>query len=342
MILAGAALLALAACNKFEVVTTEGPANEIAFKAITNIATKANPQLEGTTLGTDDSYKMFVSATSRNANGEIENASFFEGVEFTYKASPAVAWVSATPYYWPLGGGSVDFLAYAVAASKASSVTPTWKDAADNSAGKVVFSNVAVTTNGVDLMYAATNAAKGTLNPNESTAKTVALVFNHAGAVIDINITANQAATINSVKFGNLTKDATNLADRKYTSLDEQATLTIDNTRNILDASWDASQPTNVAYTSLFTFPNSFGTLTADTQKSVDDIIVIPQPKLNFIINYTMNGNTMTVTSNQLKGNWLAGHKYVYNITLSLYEIQITETVVDYLDYTETEAQTII
>ena len=98
MILAGAALLALAACNKSEVITTEGPANQIAFKAITNIATKANPQLEGTTLGTDGSYKMFVSATSRNANGEIENASFFEGVEFTYEASPAVAWVSSTPY----------------------------------------------------------------------------------------------------------------------------------------------------------------------------------------------------------------------------------------------------
>lgn len=339
MILAGAALMALVACNRSEIVTSQA-ADQIAFKAITNVATKANPQLEATTLGTDGSYKMYVSATSRNANGEIENAEFFEGVEFSYEASPAAAWVSASPYYWPLGGGSVDFLAYAIAASKTASATPVWKDSDGNSAGKVVFADVDVTADGVDLMYAAANAAKGAINPSESTAKTVDLVFNHAGAVIDINITANQAATINSLKFGNLTKDATALANREYTSLDETATLTIDNTRNILEASWDASQPEGVAYASLFAFPNAFGALTADTQKSVDDIIVIPQPKLNFIINYTMGSNTMTVTSNQLKGNWLAGHKYVYNITLSLYEIQISEEVEAYI--VETEPQTII
>lgn len=334
----GAAALVLASCAKSETVVKEVADNQIAFKAVTNVMTKANPQLEDVTNLPTTGYTMIVSATSRNANGQVENAAFFNDVAFAYEADPAKAWVSASPYYWPVGGGTMDFLAYAVATTNASKVgTVTWPET--NKADKVVFTGVDVTADGVDLMYAAANAQKGVKNANEGTAKTVTLNFNHAGAVIDIDITPNQAMTINHLYFGNLTKDAIELASREYTSLAESGTFTVDNSRNVLETKWEYTQPTGVDYDSCFEF-TTFGALTKDTKKSVDDIMIVPQPKLNFIIDYTVGSNNMVITTNQLKGNWLAGHKYTYQINLNLYEIQILETVVDYIDET-TETVTI-
>ena len=345
MILAGAALVALVACNKSETVVKSAD-NEISFKAMTNVATKADPELLGTNL--PDSYTMRVSATSRDVNGTIETPKFFTGKTFAYNASHI--WTTTPKVYWPLGGSSLDFLALAFPSTAATVVdaATTWNTT--NSADEVVittFDPIAT-----DLLYAAANSQKvaNAENGNASTAKAVPMHFQHAGAVIDIVVKSNlnAAVQVNSVKFGNLTKDANALADRKFTSLAQTGTLTINNERNILSASWDYTQPTNVAYTSLFAFPSLSGVIeTGATGIDADNIIVVPQPKLNFVIEYQMGSGSpfvassdeLVVTYNGLKGNWLAGHKYTYTITLNLYEIEVKEDVEAYI--VEAEVYTI-
>ena len=195
-----------------------------------------------------------------------------------------------------------------------------------------------------DILYAAANTQKQATADagNAATAKAVPMHFQHACAVIDIVVKSNLDASvkINSVKFGNLTKDANALASRKFTSLATTGTLTIDNTRNVLSASWAYTQPTVQAYTTLFTYPSLSGEIaTGSTGIDADNIIVVPQPKLNFLINYqlgsgspfTASTDELVVTYNDLKGNWLAGHKYTYTITLNLYEIEVKETVEAYI-----------
>lgn len=89
LIFAGAALLTLAACNKTQTVEMQNPqdAPTISFKAVTSPATKTptNPQLTETTLGTDNKLvRMYVSATSKDANGTVVKGDFFVNQHFSY------------------------------------------------------------------------------------------------------------------------------------------------------------------------------------------------------------------------------------------------------------------
>ena len=343
LILAGAALLALAACNKSEVVTTETSPKEIAFNAVTKSLTKADPQLTGSTLGTDNNkVRMYVSATTNTANGAVENAAYVEGQRFAYKTEtqlwrPVSADASTDQHvYWPLGGSSVDFLAYAYylntstasTATFTGQVTPTW---ATNKADGMTFTEINLYDNDLDLMYAAANAKQG--GAVNGSYKPVDLVFHHAGAVIELNIKSNVAVTINEVKFGNLIKEAKTFADNEYATLDKEGTLFVDNTKNVLTSTWtNVDQGTSTKYASLIAYKGfTDEVLTADTYTDIDNVIVIPQPKLNFIIKYTdSNSKYFYVTAPTPKGNWLAGHKYVYNVNITFYEVEVHESVIDY------------
>lgn len=343
MILAGAALVALVACNKSETVVKESQ-SEITFKAVTNVMTKADPQLTGATLGANnDLVRMYVSATTNTANGAVENAAYMENQRFAYKAAtalwrPVVADNSDDVHvYWPLGGSTVDFLAYAYYygastgddANFTGQITPTW---ATNKADEMTFTDIDLYTKDLDLMYAAANAKKGgAANGNY---KPVDLVFHHAGAVLELNIKSNVNITVNEVKFGNLITEAKAFADNEYATLDNVGTLVVNNTKSILSTSWGTSidQTTNTKYASLTAF-KGFGPSTAITSgyTDIDNVIIIPQPKLNFIIKYTdAASKVFYVTAPVPKGNWLAGHKYVYNVDITFYEIEVHESVIDY------------
>lgn len=364
MILAGAALVALVACNKSETVNTEAAKdNLISFKAVTNVMTKADPQLTGATLGTDNNFvRMYVSATTNTANGAVENPAYMENQRFAYKTATAL-WrpVSADAatdqhVYWPLGGSTVDFLAYAyyygasaaATAAFTGQVTPTWET---NKADGMTFDDIDLYTNDLDLMYAAANAKKGgAVNGNY---KPVDLVFHHAGAVLELNIKSNvKDVVINEVKFGNLvtegkyfynnTDAGTLAASNRFTTMDKVGILAVDNTKNTLTVTWneinqsdidESSHANNYHYGELTAFKGfSNETLdTADTYTDIDNVIIIPQPKLNFIIKYTdAASKVFYVTAPVPKGNWLAGHKYVYNVNINFYEIEVHESVIDY------------
>lgn len=383
IILAGTVFLALVACNKTPgVVTEENHGSAIAFKAITSMPTKAteNAQLAGTTLGaTNANVRMVVSASTRTANGAVQNADYFSNQQFGYN-NVANTWIpgtptaatatTETPIYWPMGGSVVDFLAYALynvtgeSTTWTPSVSPfvlnpdgggsctiTWGNGGepDVKADKLVFADADIFSNKVDLMYASANFQQGGTG---STAdyRSVPLVFHHAGAVIDIDITSSQAITINEIKFANLVTEKSSFETNEYATLDKVGTLTIDNTYTTLKADWSAiDQGTSTVYANLVAFNDGVTdgadtwkntSLTASTKTSVSDVIVMPQSKLNFIIKYTMGGKEFYVTAPVKKGFWVAGHKYVYDITMSFQKIEVVESVIDFTTEA-TEAQTI-
>lgn len=368
-ILLGVAALALVACNKSQTVEVESVKGEqIAFKVVTSSATKTdNSQLEGTTLGSsNEKVRMFVSATTHTANGGVQNAEYFFNRQFGYAGSTNL-WKPGTPtntttisesaIYWPLGESTVDFLAFAL--YNVTGENSTWTNAFDwsseitwpltNKADQVKFTDVDIFSKKYDLMYAAANGQKGISESASSDEyRYVPLKFHHAGAVIDLDIQSNLAITINEVKFGNLITEGKTFyssevgaVNNKYATLDKDGTLTVDNTKTVLSAVWsDIDQGSTIEYNNLVNFDDGVTTaadkwagiaLVANTEKAdCADIIVMPQPKLNFIIKYTYSDKSFYVTAPVTKGDWLAGHKYVYKVNISFDKIEVHESVIDY------------
>ena len=124
-------------------------------------------------------------------------------------------------------------------------------------------------------------------------------------------------------------------------------TFTVNNERNILAADWSfgagATKAENYKMKagSTRSAANSasgegcidYGTAianTADYTQLGETLLIPQQEKVNFTIKYTAGGNTMYYTVNDFRGVWEKGHKYLYNIDLTINEVVITETVVDY------------
>ena len=206
----------LAACNKTETVNvpeTSGPA-EIGFKAITSNPTKG-AELTNTLL--PSTYGIFAAATQKNANGLIENPSFFAGNEQlfgTTESTPAAAtlWHAgsyegdpkafvAAPQYWPIGGVKMDFLAYAMPLTSWDGVAAgdwkaTWDNALTDVASKLTFEAVDTYLNQEDVLYAVANNMTGTsaATIDGSSVRGVNLSFEHAQALLIFNVKVNSEA----------------------------------------------------------------------------------------------------------------------------------------------------
>lgn len=360
MILAGAVLLALVACNKSQTVVTEVPQG-IGIKAISTPATKAiaNPELNGATFPTDNKlFRMYVSATSKDANGTVTKGDYMDGQHFsyivsTYKPSDLGTPGTETPIYWPLGGSTLDFLALAwyngTNATETGNIVLdplgfTW--GSTNRADEVTVSGVNLTDNKLDLMYAAANNQKGTAtgaSDDHKVAETT-LAFKHAGAVVEVKACANVASKIKiqNIYFATLKEEASTFATNTYYTLDKAGTFKVDNQYNTLQASWSSVEQPTFTFTAgtpvEYALDATPTTLAAAPAAQVgDDMIIIPQPKTDFVIKYQIDGNSTNyyITANVQRGNWLMGHKYIYNITMNIYQIEVGANVVAYVSETE-------
>lgn len=312
LIIVGMAALVLGACHKVDTVVTETP-QEIGFKAISANATKAN-ELVGTLLNKD--YSIYASATQKNSAGTIENAAFFVDQQFQTEdptvstSSQYRAWngTAAAPIYWPVGGATVDFLAYALPTEiyNAGTVKGVWSNTTDIASGVSFTWNTS--DNQVDLLYAANNAAtreKGNVN----------MSFKHAQALLAFQAKTGVA-------------DAITIKSITVNGVKVYGTFTVDNSRNELVASWSDF---GEAIDRLIT--NSTCDLT-DTYAMVGETLLVPQqPKCNFTIEYTMgNSKPMKYTYNETRGTWEMGKKYIYKLDMKLNEIILTENVMDFVD----------
>jgi hypothetical protein len=320
------AALGLSSCFKAETEITQQP-QEIGFKAISSKVTKADAQLEGTLLNKD--YSIYASATQKNANGSIENASYFVDQQFQTEdatvtaASQYRAWSgdAAAPLYWPVGGVTVDFLAYAMPTAKHGTPAATYPNTTDVAA-TVAFEDWNTYENQVDLLYAVNNGAKSSTSGATDYVK---LSFNHAQAllVFQAKVNAEDIITINSITIN---------------GLKVKGTFTVDNSRNNLVAEWSeltSETGCDVVAAGADSNKDNLGEAiksTSDFEQIGSTLLVPEQPRLNFAINYTIGNNTMTYTYNEARGTWEMGKKYIYKLDMTLSEIILTEEVVDFVD----------
>lgn len=325
IILLGAAI-ALAACNRSEVVTTVAP-QEIGFKVVSSAATRADAQLEGTLLTKD--YSIYASATQKKTDGTIENAAYFKDQQFqtedaTVSASSQYrAWdgTAASPIYWPIGGAVVDFLAYALPTAKHGTPAATYGAEGTDVASIVAFEAWDTYANQVDLLFAANNGLTAAAN---SAAPFVHMNFDHAQALLIFQVKTNaaDAFTINSITID---------------GLKVKGTFTVDNSRNNLVAAWSALEAVageDIIAPGADPAADNLGeAVTATSYAQIGSSLLIPQqPRLNFVVNYTLGGKTMEYTYNEARGTWEMGKKYIYKLDVTLNEIILTEEVADFTE----------
>lgn len=321
LIIVGIAALVLGACHKVDTVVTETP-QEIGFKAISANATKANAQLEGNLLTKD--YSIYASATQKNAAGTIENPAFFVDQQFQTEATTVEAtsqyraWngTAAAPIYWPVGGATVDFLAYALPTAKHGNPAATYANQTEDVASIVAFNDWNTYDNQVDLLYAVNN---GATSSTSGAADYVKLSFKHAQALLVFQAKVNiaDAITINSITIN---------------GLKVKGTFTVDNSRNDLVASWSKLETVDAMNKIAIDNPGEVLTSTKDFAQIGSTLLVPQQPRLNFTVTYTMGGKTMNYTYNEARGTWEMGKKYIYKLDMTLSEIILTEEVADFVD----------
>lgn len=374
--LAAAALLALAACNKSG-TTVIGTPDEIGFKTALQRVTKAG-ELNGTSFN-DEGYAIYASASQYAADGSLETPDFFNNQLFMNKVTAGIgkpdwhhydseAATDPTPIYWPVGGSSMDFLAYALPRGKQATI-PAPAFGATAAARDFSIPSWDTYATQVDLLYAAANGQ------NSRTARAtpyVSMEFRHAQALLIFNVMISKGSTglkIEDISFVTpeyitaRTAELTAAIPKAYAdctpptleqvTLQTKGTFRVDNQRNDLEARWTFTAPGEGAVAANWKMPSFAGTpavspcniespaistavdygteLTSDLYVQLGETLLIPQqPARNFCVTYTVGGHTMQYYCNVPRQVWQAGCKYVYNLDIDLSEITVTETVKDF------------
>ena len=331
LILATAAVLALAACNKDEFSPKNSSTDEIGFNAVTAKATKANNAIiSGTTYATDNTFQVWGWQSQAGDFSDVaDNAAsnFMPNLTISYCGGPqsrADAWRNADNYYyWPFTG-KISFLA--VHPSTVAPSTTGWDATNEKPQATVADYTITPGTNEtVDLMFA-TNEGARQANP-------LNMVFKHALSQIEVQVkteedyTADVAFDVESVSFNNIDLSG----DVAYAN----------------DAiAWDD----NTAQTESWTY---YGTVLEDITKDYQVYgaakVNIPQPATvaddpattdviegtYLTIGYSMEQTGSTKITGTVKISkpqvWEPGKKYVYTLNFKLNEILFDPTVTNWV-----------
>lgn len=247
--------------------------------------------------------------------------------------------------------------------------TAYFNDNLTNAAKTLSFNGVDTYKNQVDVLYAVANDC--TTAVNATSPDYVKMSFEHAQALLIFNVKVNtgDVITIDDIAFytdarvkamrddqvavaGGATSSLATLSKDDVT-LKTIGTFTVDNSHIDLVAGWsglDSSADNYRMPVSTATLSTCNNVVQGQTSKTVQaygshvtlipsseyaqlgETLLIPeQDKQKFTISYTIGGNKYMYTYNDLRGLWQKGHKYIYNIDLSLNEIIITEEVADFV-----------
>ncbi len=332
--LAVAATAMLAACNKTEIVPA-GDAQEISFVAVNKVATKV--PVDGAAFDKDDD--MDVVAHLVNGYGVNEHKPFFKETNFDYN-STTDSWTGGR--YWPLSDAVISFLAVTNTGGKIGGHVQNTFDSTTPAAKveSVLTGNDDATQ--TDLMFA---AGVGTHNQGDPYTK-VGMVFKHALSWINFTVKTTHGNTASDPK---ITVNSITLND-PYVN----GTLTVTNdyyadpTNNVtekLATDWSglSTADMKVIETGITTTEATDELLltTTSTAFGGNGILVVPGKQTSFTINYTITqpeGTSSTfeythlLNTAETNNMWVLAKKYVYNITMSLTEIQITPSVTPWGD----------
>ena len=278
-----------------------------------NPGTKADPELTGVTLGTDNSYVIYASASNEAF------PTFMQGQLYSYisansqwEASSSAG--TADPVYWPVGGGALDFLAYACTPAAQTALGSSIAWAAVPANGFTV-SDWDTYANQYDLMYAFANAQTVAANSG-----TVDMEFNHSMAVIAFTAKCSVANvfTLNSITINGLEYSGTFTANNAYTEF---------------SAGWSSMTAADKVVYNLSGTTADYDYIVPTTATQCAQHLLVPQQAAKSVtIRYTMPGaaSALDYTVRLPRTVWKAGHKYVYALDITLNEIIITETVTDW------------
>ena len=306
--MAAAATALFAACNKTEVVYTDGP-QEIAMFAVSNTATKA--PVTGTAYP-DDNMQVAAYLASGTAGNYFGQTKFVKG-SGTYVGSPA--------QYWPVTDATINFLA--VSESQTPAVTTITFDATTPaSAAKVVLADNSSAQ--YDLMYAAGQGVK-----TSSTPAAVDMVFKHALSWICFEVKAAEAdkITVKSITLNDAVYNGTlDLANDEYNK-----TTAYESVNASVTPSWSSKGEAKDVLVSDDDYICTTSYVPYGT-----GLLVVPNTATTagFTIVYSTGAGDITYTANFTKPTegWVAGKKYTYQISFgALAEIEINPTVTDWV-----------
>ena len=325
-IFAGALLCLTASCSKTVIDTPDETPVEIGFKAVTNQATKANPELGGASLGTDNDYVIYAAASADGSPKYFDPAATSYGGQLFAYFTDGAKWFPGSgsgPYtkqhiYWPFGGVKVDFLAYALTPAAKSALNPTFH--ADTHAREFTIAGWDTFANQFDVMYAVANGCTPGTDGN------VALEFKHAQALIAITAMKSGTTTVD------LTINKITIKDLEYAG-----TLKVDNYRANLKASWTITAHGDkdlAAADGIASFPY---TLNSTATQITTNLLIPEQSAKQIVINYSMGGKTFDYELNIPRIMWEMGKKYTFNLEFSAAEIAFTTSVVDWTEVVDNE-----
>ena len=307
--LTAAAAMLFAACQKTEVVYTDGP-QEIAMFAVNNVATKA--PVEGATFPADN---MRVAAYLAGTNED----NYFEGTLFTDSNSDGVFTGSK---YWPVTSAVLNFLAVSEPTT-ASPVSTTFDATTPASAATVELTGNQ--TAQYDLMYAAGQGVKEAGAPDN-----VTMVFKHALSWVKFMVKKTNETdniVIKSITLNGASYDGKlSIENNSYNVATEYASANA-----AVTADWST---VDAVQDGVSVFDGTYSCTIEYNDMATKGLLVIPNSDASdasFTIIYSIDGGTdipYTVNFEQPVDGWKAGFKYTYNINFgSLYEIQIAPEV---------------
>ena len=328
------ALVALSACNKEDVVTSDVnlESNEIGFVAVNRKATKANDAIiSGTTYDHDNTFQVWGWQSEGGAFAEFADAAasnFMSNLTISYCGGPsdrADAWRNADHYYyWPFTG-KISFLA--VHPSTVAPTTTGWD--ATNLKPKATVADYTISDSNktVDLMFAD--------NEGSRRADALPMVFSHALSQIQFRARTNEDYSadvtfkLNSVTINNIDLSG----DLAYAN---SAFAWTDNAAQTESWPYYATTAT-VAYAATDAAAAFYG----------DANVMIPQAANVYVADPLNEGTTLTINytmeqtgSAAITGNvtvraaqaWEAGKRYIYTLNFKLNEILFDPTVTDWIE----------
>ena len=325
------ALAIVAGCAKVTTVNTEEP-QEIAFKAYTNVSTKA-PLAGGETFPTN--WPMQVHALY---DGNATNPHYFGDDGDTFKYNNIDAWVGSTTHYWP-ATGTLTFNAIAPVGTVDGATATVFENVEFKYTENYDIDNITATLGGnvgnqTDVLVARTKKSSKIVNGGA-----LEMLFDHALAQINVTASLNETAAA--------TEDySITIKKIQIKGTHQQGKLTAEPSENNVKFSWsETGDPVPMTIYEDNTGVTLSGTASVfdGAPESVADskaVLAVPETltddhviELTYDINYP-NGVSMTGVKSDLKVStggvsaWDAGKKYIYNLNFTgPQEIKIAPSV---------------
>lgn len=240
-------------------------------------------------------------------------------VDYTFAKGEDGKWHHTPKIYWPIAG-KLDFLAFS-AAVDFDAKDVVWDE--KNASESVVLQVLEDRTQD-DIVYCSKAGCE-----SASGADPVAMQFKHSQAWLEFQIKVESEEMQNLIAIESI----------EIENIYNTGELTISNNSGDAKAEWNfrKEQRKNVVFDdnyNLYGSQNADSTLTNPLKAEISymDMLLPEQAKTSFIIKYRLAGqpNELQYKYTLSADNWIAGKKYIYEVTFKVNEITVAPTVKAY------------